>query len=131
MDRRVAKELLHLREWFERIETVTLGGRDVYLADALRQEAGDSLLMKIGETANRLDRAGLEAPDGVRWGDAIATRNYLIHQYDTIDRAITWTTLVRDVPAWRRALGPLIAEAEATVGDQATKPHGLQTPKST
>lgn len=115
MDRRTAKELLHLRDWFARVEEVVEAGRDAYLDDSLRQEAGDSLLMKIGETANRLSRAGLEAPHGVRWADAVATRNWLIHQYDAIDRAVTWSTLVRDVPAWRDALGDLVTEAEGVV----------------
>lgn len=115
MERRIAKELLHLRDWFERAEAVTSAGREAYLTDPLRQEAGDSLLMKIGETANRLSRTDLAAPGGVRWTDAIATRNWLIHQYDTIDRSITWTTLVRDLPAWRDALAQLILYAEAAV----------------
>jgi uncharacterized protein with HEPN domain len=115
MDRRTAKELLHLRDWLARAETVVAAGREAYLHDALLQEAGDSLLMKIGETANRLSRAGLEAPDGVRWSDAVATRNWLIHQYDTIDRAITWTTLARDLPTWSDALSDLVADAERTI----------------
>ncbi|WP_067854200.1 DUF86 domain-containing protein [Aeromicrobium erythreum] len=112
MDRRVAKELLHLRDWFVGVDAVTGAGRAAYLVDPLRQEAGDSLLMKIGETANRLRRADLAAPEGVRWADAVATRNWLIHQYDTIDRSLTWTTLVRDVPAWRDALAELVAVPE-------------------
>lgn len=116
MDRRVAKELLHLRDWFERVETVTSAGQGAYLSDPLRQEAGDSLLMKIGETANRLSRTDLEAPDGIRWADAVATRNWLIHQYDTIDRAVTWSTLTRDVPTWRHALHALIRRAENETG---------------
>jgi uncharacterized protein with HEPN domain len=116
MDRRTAKELLHLRDWFARVSQVVEPGRDAYLDDSLRQEAGDSLLMKIGETANRLSRAGLEAPHGVRWADAVATRNWLIHQDDAINRLITWNTLVRDVPAWRDALKDLITEAERVIG---------------
>lgn len=61
MERRIAKEFLHLRDWFERAEAVTSAGREAYLTDPLRQEAGDSLLMKIGETANRLSRTDLAA----------------------------------------------------------------------
>jgi hypothetical protein len=39
-------------------------GKEAYLADDLLQEAGDSLVMKLGEAANRLSRLGVLAPDG-------------------------------------------------------------------
>ena len=108
----MAKELLHLRDWFAKVEVVVASGREAYRQDDLRQEAGDSLLMKIGETANRLRRAGLAEPPGVRWSDAVTTRNWLIHQYDAIDRDVTWSTLTLDVPQWRAALAALVREAE-------------------
>lgn len=34
----------------------------------------------------------------------IANRNWLIHQYDQIDRRLTWVTLSRDPAGWRVAL---------------------------
>ena len=40
-------------------------GKAAHLADALLQEAGDSLMMKPGEAANRLSRPGVLAPEGV------------------------------------------------------------------
>ena len=54
MDRRAAKELVHIRGWLERVDEITQRGKEAYLADALLQEAGDSLMMKLGEAANRL-----------------------------------------------------------------------------
>lgn len=116
MDTRTAKEILHLRDWLRKAATVVEPGHDAYLAEDLRQEAGDSLMMKIGETANRLSRAGVEPPGGVRWAGAVTNRNWLIHQYDTIDRAITWATLTQDLPQWRVALDPLFRAAEARLG---------------
>lgn len=40
------------------------------------------------------------APDGVEWALAVANRNFIIHQYDEINRELTWLTLSRDLPAW-------------------------------
>jgi uncharacterized protein with HEPN domain len=100
MDRRTAKELLHLRDWLDRTQEIVDRGKDAYLREDLLQEAGDSLMMKLGEASNRLSRAGFQSPSGVLWQDAIANRNWLIHQYDEIDRQITWTTLTRDFPRW-------------------------------
>lgn len=104
MDRKIAKELLHLRDWLDRAHDIVARGQDAYLADPLLQEAGDSLMMKLGEAAGRLARTKVEAPRGVAWADAIANRNWLIHQYDQIDRRLTWVTLSRDPAGWRVAL---------------------------
>jgi uncharacterized protein with HEPN domain len=119
IDRKVAKELLHVRDWLDRAQEIVDRGKEIYLRDDLLQEAGDSLMMKLGEASNRLSRAGIEGPDGVSWQDAIANRNWLIHQYDEIDREITWTTLARDLPRWRTALARAFESAEDVLADDA------------
>lgn len=53
MDRKAAKELVHIQAWLERVDEVTRRGKDAYPADALLQEAGDSLMMKLGEADRR------------------------------------------------------------------------------
>lgn len=62
MDRKAAKELLHIEGWLERVDEIIQRGTDAYLADELLQEAGDSLMMKLGEAANRLSRLDVLAP---------------------------------------------------------------------
>ena len=81
MERKAAKELLHLQTWLTRVDEIVARGKEAYLADDLLQEAGDSLMMKLGEAANRLSRLGVLAPDGVEWALAVANRNFIIHQY--------------------------------------------------
>jgi len=96
MDRRAAKELLHIEAWFTRVDEIIGRGREGYLHDVLLPEAGDSLMMKLGETANRLSKLEVLAPDGVDWALAVANRNFIIHQYDELNRELTWLTLSRD-----------------------------------
>jgi len=115
MDRRTAKEFLHMQGWLDRASRIVEAGRGAYDADPLLREAGDSLLMKIGEAANRLSKLGVEAPKSVSWTDAVANRNWLIHQYDMIDRDITWATLSQDLPILREALAKSFAQAALTV----------------
>jgi uncharacterized protein with HEPN domain len=117
MDRNAAKELLHIRTWLERADEIVQRGEGDYLADDLLQEAGDSLMMKLGEAANRLTRLGVLAPDGVEWALAVANRNFIIHRYDEINRSQTWLTIARDLAAWRESLMPLFAEAEITIAE--------------
>jgi len=115
MERKAAKELLHIQGWLERVDFIVERGKDAYLADDLLQEAGDSLMMKLGEAANRLSRLGVLAPEGVEWALAVANRNFIIHQYGEINRAITWQTLSVDLPEWKASLGPLFQAADAAI----------------
>jgi hypothetical protein len=59
MDRTDAKDLLHIKAWLERAAEVVTHGKEAYLSNELLQEAGDSLMMKLGEAANRLARRGV------------------------------------------------------------------------
>lgn len=111
MDQRAAKELLHIRDWLARVDDIVARGRDAYLGEPLLQEAGDSLMMKLGEAANRLARLDVMSPAGVDWALAVANRNFLIHQYDEINRELTWLTLARDLSEWRDSLQALIRRA--------------------
>lgn len=115
MDRRGAKELLHIQGRLDRVDEIVDRGKDSYLADDLLQEAGDSLMMKLGEAANRLSRLDVLAPEGVDWALAVGNRNFLIHQYDEINRELTWLTLSRELPEWKESLAGLFDEAEAVV----------------
>ena len=115
MDRKAAKELLHIKGWLERVDEIVERGREAYLADDLLQEAGDSLMMKLGEAANRLSRLGVLAPDGIEWAIAVANRNFLIHQYDELNRDLTWQTLSSDLPAWNESLQNLLEAAAASI----------------
>lgn len=119
MERKAAKELLHIQGWLERVDEIARRGKDAYLKDALLQEAGDSLMMKLGEAANRLSRLDVLAPDGVEWALAVANRNFIIHQYDEINRDLTWLTLARDLPEWRSSLEPLLMRARTTIEQEA------------
>lgn len=67
-------------------------------------------------TEGRLD---VLAPDGVDWALAVANRSFLIHQYDEINRELTWMTLSRDLPEWEVSLAALFDAAEATIRDEA------------
>lgn len=72
-------------------------------------------MMKLGEAANRVSRLGVLAPDGVEWALAVANRNFIIHQYDEINRELTWLTLSVDLPAWKASLQALVDQAEAAL----------------
>ena len=76
----------------------------------------------LGDAANRLSKLGVLAPDGVEWALAVANRNFIIHQYDEINRGITWQTLSVDLPAWEASLQSLFTEADTALDDEAGAP---------
>ena len=57
------------------------------------------------------------------WTDAIANRNWLIHQYDEIDRALTWVTLSRDLAGWRIALDDTFRLAKVSLSTAPNTDH--------
>jgi uncharacterized protein with HEPN domain len=124
MDRKAAKELLHMQSWLERVDEIVERGRDPYLTDDLLQEAGDSLMMKLGEAANRILELGVFASDGVDWALAVANRNFIIHQYDEINRAITWQTLSVDLPEWKASLATLFRAASLALEAESADDTG-------
>ena|SRR5690625_3265756 len=116
MDRNAAKELLHIQGWLERVDEIVERGKGAYLADEILQEAGDSLMTESSvRSPTELSKLAVLAPDGVDWALAIANRNFIIHQYDEINRALTWQTLSVDLPAWKASLAALVDEAEGTI----------------
>jgi uncharacterized protein with HEPN domain len=115
MELRVAKELMHIRRWLAVAATIVAKGKDAYDADEIAQEAGDSVMIKIGEAAKTLAAREVRAPAGVSWSDAAKNREKLAHHYSVTDREVTWQTLSVSLPGWERALAPLFAEAAAVI----------------
>ena len=116
MELRIAKEFIHIEGWLDRAQAIVVQGEAAYFGDVLLQEAGDSIMMKLGEAARRLQAMDVVAPEGIEWSLAVANRNFIIHQYDEISRPLTWQTLAVDLVDWRVHLAPLISEARVRLG---------------
>jgi len=112
----VAKELLHIQRWLSLAASIVARGKDAYDADEVAQEAGDSLMMKLGEAAKTLAGHGVRAPRGVSWSNAAKNREKLAHHYSVIDREVTWQTLSQSLAEWNQALEPLFRAAQAELG---------------
>ena len=115
MDIRVAKELLHIHRWLSIAASIVARGQAAYEADPVAQEAGDSLMIKIGEASKHLALLGTTAPARVNWSDAAKNREKLAHHYSVVDRKLTWQTLSVSLPEWEKALAPLFREETTTI----------------
>lgn len=116
MEPRVAKELLHIRRWLSVAASIVDRGKEAYDEDDIAQEAGDSLMIKIGEAAKILAAHSVSAPAGVNWSDAAKNGEMLAHHYSITDREVTWQTLSVSLPSAARALAALFSEAAVALG---------------
>lgn len=75
-------------------------GREWFDADPERVPglACESLVIKLGENATRLDQAFLTAHPEVPWRVVKDMRNRLAHYYEATDYDVVWTTLAIDFP---------------------------------
>lgn len=130
MEARVARELLHSERRLGIAASIVARGRDAHEADDVAQEAGDSLMIKIGEAAKTLAARGLEAPDGANWSDAAKNRQKLAHHYSITDRDVTWQTLSVSRLEWAVALASLFVGALATLdlGAESGDQSGVHDP---
>ena len=115
MELRIAKELLHIRRWLDIVSSIVDRGKAAYDVDPVAQEAGDSLMIKIGEASKYLAASGTVALTGVNWSDAAKNREVLAHHYSTVDRNLTWQTLSVSLPEWQSALAPLFVKAAEVI----------------
>ena len=117
MDPKSAKELVHFHAWLERVDEITQRGKQAYLADALLQGAGDSLMMKLGEAAHRLSPARRARARRSRGDLSVANRNFILHPARRDQPRTDLAHPLARSSGWRSSLAALFVEASATIQD--------------
>ena len=79
-------------------------------ANIFLQQGLAKFIQDIGEAANRVTSESQARHPQIPWRDAIAMRNYLVHEYSKINLDVLWDTALNDLP-------PLIAALEAILSD--------------
>lgn len=110
---RVADYLGHILQAMARIERHTAGvDAAEFAASELVQDAVIRNLEVIGEAANniqRVDPVFTTAHSQVPWAVMYAMRNRLTHGYDTVDMAVVWKVVERDLPLLKAQVAALSA----------------------
>jgi len=107
--RPLAAVLADIEEAGEAAREIVERGREAWDGDFLLRLAGEAVIGRIADAANRLpDRVKTAVPD-VPWDDIRDIRILVDHVYHRIDYGALWTTLEEDVPQlleqlrrWRR-----------------------------
>jgi len=101
-DDRVRQRLLDLLDNAELAARLVARGRSVYEADEALRLASESILIRLGECVDRIDKVD---PSYVRDHPELElrqvkdTRNVLAHGYDIVDYDLVWAILETNIPA--------------------------------
>jgi len=79
-------------------------GREAWEEDRLLRLAGEAVVGRIADAANRLPESVKDALPDVPWDDIRDIRILVDHIYHRIDYDALWQTLVQDVPHLRKRL---------------------------
>jgi uncharacterized protein with HEPN domain len=98
----------HIADSIAAIEAYVVGGREVFLAERLIQDAVVRNFEIIGEAAGRLSPNLRDAAD-VPWAKVIAVRNRLIHGYWNVDPRLLWDVIEHEFPVLNDAVKTLLS----------------------
>lgn len=99
----------HIADAISAIQSYVAGGREVFMSDRLRQDAVIRNFEIIGEGASHLSAAA-RSPQNDVWRKVIAFRNRLIHGYWSIDPALVWDVIEKDLPLLKLEAARLMSE---------------------
>lgn len=112
---RVPEYLQHILDAIDRATGYVAGmGLDAFERDPRTQDAVIRSIEVIGEAANRARLADPEFAArhaDVPWDVMYGMRNRVVHDYFEVDLEIVWQTVNRDLPALRKQIAALLAQA--------------------
>ena len=98
------ERLLDVIEAIERIERVSVRGREYFYNDEMAQVWIIHHLQIIGEAVRGISSEFKAEKPGIPWTDIIGMRNVLVHHYFGIDRDAVWNVVEHDLPELKRQI---------------------------
>ena len=105
--------LIHMTECIAKIEQYTAGGRDVFIASSLLQDAVIRNFEIIGEAAKHVSLELKQRYPQIAWRSAAGFRDVLIHNYMGVDTAQVWQTVEQHVPVLKQQIIAILADLDA------------------
>ncbi|MBN2377983.1 MAG: DUF86 domain-containing protein [Sedimentisphaerales bacterium] len=96
--------LEHIQEAISKIEDYTAGGRVVFDAEPMRQDAVIRNFEIIGEAVKRLSDQAKQKTPQIDWRDVAGLRDVLIHNYMGVDLDEVWNIVENNLPSLKAAV---------------------------
>jgi uncharacterized protein with HEPN domain len=103
--------LTHIHEALGDIATYTGAGRDVFLADRMRQDATLRKLEVIGQAVKNLSDAAKSRQPHIPWKQIAGMRDKVIHDYFGVNLEIVWAVVEKELPKLAQAVQALLENA--------------------
>ena len=102
---------LHILDAIEKLELVAnTTTKEEFLSDWLKQDAVLKNFIVIGEAISQIDEEiKLRFPE-VDWRGAKSMRNFIVHEYFSVDNSFVWQTIFETIPTFKIQIGTILKE---------------------
>ena len=123
---RDAEWLQNVLDAIGKVEWRTRGGRPLFDADDVLQDAIIRQVAIIGQAVKRLSEDVKRTYPDIPWREIAGMRDILVHDYNDVDLDIVWAVVEKDLPA----LKAVVQKALATEATTSPPPQPPRPPKS-
>lgn len=113
---RLQQYVADLQTYIKLVEELTADGRDAFWEDIRTQLAVIRCYEVIGEIAKRFPSTLLSQYPAVSWSDVKRFRDFLAHNYDTVDLEYVWQA-VEQLPTLKTTVEAMATSPEVTAED--------------
>ena len=115
---RVAERLNDLLDHAAAVARLVGRGRAIFDADEMMRFAAESLIIRLGECVERIDKADpgfVAAHPELELRQLKNTRNLIAHGYDIVDYGLVWSVMETNIPLVSGQVARLLAEHSCAV----------------
>jgi uncharacterized protein with HEPN domain len=100
--------LQHIRDALDDIAAYCACGREVFMADRMRQDATLRKLEIVGQAVKNLSEQTKSRQPETPWKPIAGLRDKVIHDYFGVNLDIVWAVVEQDLPVLRVTIGMLL-----------------------
>ena len=105
--------LFHILEAIEKLELVANSTtKEEFLGDWLKQDAVLKNFIVIGEAISQIDEEIKQKFPDVDWRGAKSMRNFIVHEYFSVDNSFVWETIFETIPTFKIQINNILNSFE-------------------
>ena len=103
--------LLHILESIEKLEEITTTtSKEDFLNSWIIQDAILKNFIVIGEAVSNIDEEIKQKYPNINWRGAKSMRNFIVHEYFSIDLNFVWETILETIPNFKNDMLQIIKD---------------------
>lgn len=103
----------HILEAIEKLELVAnTTTKEEFLGDWLKQDAVLKNFIVIGEAISQIDEDIKQKFPDVDWRGAKSMRNFIVHEYFSVDNSFVWETIFETIPTFKIQIDSILNSLE-------------------